>query len=123
MKIHALLLALTLPLASGCFNECQTLCAEIADYLADCEADGSNLPFAHDGSAVSDCRKHFSRTNRPDGADETPFEQYRSTCRILTGTSEDSSGNKIVTLRNQFSCDEMVNGPGLAFGAGAGGTR
>ena len=122
MKIHILLLALTLPLLSGCFNECQTLCAEIADYVADCEAE-VGAPFATDGSSVSDCRSHFSRTNKPDGADQTPFEQYRSTCRILTGTTEDSSGNKIVTLRNQFSCEEMANGPGLAFGAGAGGTR
>ena len=123
MKIYALILALTLPLAGGCFNECQTLCAEIADYIADCATEGETAPFSTTGSSVSDCRKHFSRTNTPDGADQSPFELYRSTCRILTGSSEDSSGNKIVTLRNQFSCEEMANGPGLAFGAGTGGTR
>ncbi len=123
MKIHILLLAVSLPLASGCFNECQTLCAEIADYVADCESEGSTAPFPTDGSSVSDCRSHFSRTNKPEGAEQSPFEQYRNTCRILTSTTEDSSGNKIVTLRNQFSCEEMANGPGLAFGAGAGGTR
>ena len=123
MKIQALVFALSLPLLSGCFNECQELCAEIADYLADCEAEGSQLPFPYDGSAVSDCRKHFSRTNKPDGADESPFQQYRSTCRSLTASSEDSNGERTVSLRAQFSCEEMVAGPGLAFGGGAGGSR
>ncbi len=124
MKIHALLLALTLPLLSGCYNECQELCAEISEYLADCETHENNfaLPFAHDGSAVSDCRKHFSRTNKIEGSEITPFEQYRNACRQLTSTSEDSNGDQVTALRAQFTCTEMQNGPGEAFGAGAGGT-
>ena len=125
VKTHALLIALTLLLSAGCNNECQQLCSEISDYVADCESDDSSFtaPFPHGGSAVSDCRKHFSRLNTIEGSDLTPFEQYRSTCRQLTGTSEDSSGAKVVTLRAPFDCEEMQTGPGLAFGAGAGGTR
>jgi hypothetical protein len=125
VKTHALLLALTLLLLAGCNNECQQLCSAISDYVADCESDDSSFtaPFPHGGSAVSDCRNHFSRTNKIEGSDLTPFEQYRNTCRQLTRTSEDSTGANVVTLRAQFSCEEMQSGPGLAFGAGAGGTR
>ena len=124
MKTRALLLALLLLSAAGCANECQDLCGEISDYLADCAADGGGftLPFPHDGSAVSDCRKHFSRTNNIEGSDITPFEQYRNTCRQLTSPVEDSNGDRVVALRAQFSCEEMESGPGQAFGPGAGGT-
>ena len=124
-RAGALAILLSVLFTAGCNNECQQLCGEIADYVAHCEDTASNftLPFSHDGSSVSDCRRHFSRTNRIEGSDLTPFARYRNTCRHLIGTTEDSSGDSIVTLRAQFTCDEMQNGPGQAFGAGVGGTR
>ena len=125
VKTVPLLLALSLLFATGCNNECQQLCTEIADYLDHCDrnASGFSLPFPAGGSSVSECRKYFSRTNKVEGSDLTPYKQYRNTCRQLISSAEDLNENKSIALRVQFSCDEMQNGPGQAFGAGAGGAR
>jgi len=105
-----LLLTALMLLTPGCYNDCQELCAEIADYWSDC-----SLPFGD--AEVADCRKSFRKNNKADGEDLSLFDQYRGACRQLISMSEDDEGTRMIALRAQFTCDDMSNGPGGAFGA------
>jgi hypothetical protein len=108
MIFRALLLACCIPLLPACANDCQQLCAAIADYWADCE-------ITHGDSEVADCRKAFRKGNKEEGADLSLFDQYQGACRHLTSTAENSDGEQEVALRVEFTCDDMRNGPGGAF--------
>lgn len=104
-----LLIGAALLLLPGCYNDCQKLCAEIADYWAECD-----VPFGD--SEVSDCRKSFRKNNKDEEEDLSLYDQYRGACRHLISMSEDDEGTRMIALRAEFSCDDMSSGPGGAFG-------
>ncbi|MBN94416.1 MAG: hypothetical protein CL928_10130 [Deltaproteobacteria bacterium] len=105
-----LLLTAIVLLTPGCYNDCQKLCAEMADYWSDCD-----LSFGD--AEVADCRKSFRKNNKADDEDLSLFDRYRGACRQLISMSEDDDGTRMIALRAQFTCDDMSNGPGGAFGA------
>lgn len=105
-----LLLAAALALG-GCNNDCQRLCAEMADYWAEC-----GLAFGEDD--VSECRKSFAG-GKGSSDDPTVFGQHFASCRALLAPEENSEGERMMALRARFSCEDMQQGPGGAFG-GAG---
>ena len=93
-------------LISGCTgNDCQQLCKEIADYWDDCG-------IAYGDSEVADCRQAF-RASREDGDN---LDTYERSCRQLIAPMENSDGDRVTALRARFSCTDMEEGPGGAFG-------
>jgi len=97
---------------SGCGNECQRLCKEMADYWTEC-----GMTFGD--AEVADCRKAFGGGN---GAadDPTDLGKHRSACRSLLAPEENEDGDREIALRARFTCEDMEQGPGGAFGnAGA----
>jgi len=105
------LFVLLLPLAiSGCLNECQQLCNEMGDYWADC-----SLGFGD--TEVADCKKSFRGGT---GSAEAPtlYGEYKAACSQLIRTEENEDGERMVALRARFTCEDMADGPGGAFGGG-----
>ena len=93
---------------SGCNNDCQRLCTEIADYWGDC-----GISFGE--SDVADCKSAFGGTK---GSDEEPtvYGQHFASCRALIAPEENSEGERVPAIRARFTCDDMAAGPGGAFG-------
>ncbi len=117
---------------SGCNNDCQKLCAEIADYWGEC-----GIAFGE--SDVADCRQAFAGTK---GSDEDPsvYGQHFASCRALLAPEERAGGQcanpnfltqepceeaghqwstegvRMKAIRARFTCEDMRNGPGGAFG-------
>lgn len=91
-------------LNSGCTNDCQKLCKEVANYWDDC-----GISYAD--NQVADCRKNFAGN----GDD---FETYETSCRQLVRPAENADGERVIGLRARFSCEDMENGPGGAFANG-----
>ncbi len=89
---------------SGCQNDCQKLCTEMGEYWQDCE-----LPCGD--AEVADCKKSFRNSNAEDD-----FDNYKVTCRQLVATEENDDGERMVALRARFTCEDMADGPGGAFG-------
>ena len=96
---------------SGCNNDCQRLCSEIADYWTEC-----GISFGE--TDVSDCRKSFSG-GKGDSEDPTVYGQHFASCRALLAPEENAEGVRMKAIRARFTCEDMQNGPGGAFG-GAG---
>jgi len=92
---------------SGCNNDCQKLCAEIADYWGEC-----GIAFGE--SDVADCRQGFAGTK---GSDEDPsvYGQHFASCRALLAPEENAEGVRMKAIRARFTCEDMQNGPGGAF--------
>jgi hypothetical protein len=100
---------LLVPLAlSGCNNDCQRLCKEIADYWSDC-----GIAFGE--TDVADCRKSFGGGKGKD-EDPTVYGQHFASCRALMAPEEDSEGVRMKAIRARFTCEDMEIGPGGAFG-------
>ena len=97
---------------SGCSNDCQKLCKEMADYWADCN-------ISYGDADVADCKKSFRADNSSTEEDPSLIENYRSACRQLIGTEENADGERMIALRARFTCEDMEQGPGGAFGATA----
>ncbi len=97
----ALLVALPL-LGTGCLNDCQRLCNEMADYWDECP----NITFGD--SEAADCREAFR--------DEDLSAQYDSACGALMRNAQDADGNVVTALRAEYTCEDMEAGPGGAFG-------
>lgn len=93
---------------SGCNNDCQKLCSEIADFWGEC-----GIAFGE--SDVADCRKAFGGTK---GSDDDPsvYGQHFSSCRALLAPEENEEGVRMKAIRARFTCEDMQNGPGGAFG-------
>lgn len=105
------LLLLVLPAAlslSGCNNDCQQLCNEMATYWEDC---GKTFGDAD----VKECKQHFSSNADEDTDGLTPLDKYEGACRQLTSKVENEDGDMVIALRAQFSCEDIQNGPGGAF--------
>lgn len=105
------LFVVLLPLAiTGCLNECQQLCNEMGDYWADC-----SLGFGD--TEVAECKKSFRGGV---GTDEEPtlFGDYKNACSQLIRTEENADGDRMIALRARFTCEDMADGPGGAFGGG-----
>jgi hypothetical protein len=99
----ALALAVFLPtLLSGCLNDCQLLCNEMAEYWDECP----NISFGD--SQASDCRDAFK--------DDELLEKYEPACAALMRNAEDDNGNTVTALRADYTCEDMEDGPGGAFG-------
>jgi len=93
---------------SGCNNDCQRLCTEIADFWAEC-----GIAFGE--SDVSDCRKSFSGTKGKSDA-PTVYGQHYASCQALLAPEENAEGVRMKAIRARFTCEDMQNGPGGAFG-------
>ena len=93
---------------SGCNNDCQKLCTEIADYWADC-----NITFGEND--VAECRKSFGGS-KGSSDEPTVYGQHFASCRALMAPEEDSEGQRMPAIRVRFSCEDMAGGPGGAFG-------
>jgi hypothetical protein len=93
---------------SGCNNDCQKLCAEIADYWGEC-----GIAFGE--SDVAECRQGFAGTK---GSDDDPsvYGQHFASCRALLAPEENAEGVRMKAIRARFTCEDMQNGPGGAFG-------
>ena len=89
-------------LLGGCLNDCQRLCNEMADYWEEC------------GKSFGDSEAADCRSNYADGTDK--LEQYEPQCRTLMSTATNSEGANTTFLRAEYSCEDMLNGPGGAFG-------
>ncbi len=112
MTIRATLPLLALLLGSGCYNDCQKLCAEIADYWEDCGHD-------YESSQVSDCRKAFSKSADEDADGQTLYDRYEDSCRALIMTTENADGEEVTGLKARApDCSAIDSGPGGAFGTG-----
>jgi hypothetical protein len=92
---------------SGCNNDCQKLCAEIADYWGEC-----GIAFGE--SDVADCRQGFAGTK---GSDDDPsvYGQHFASCRALLAPEENAEGVRMKAIRARFTCEDMQSGPGGAF--------
>ena len=91
-----------LPAMSGCLNDCQRLCNEMAEYWDECP----NITFGD--SQAADCRDAYK--------DDELVEKYEGACAALMRNAEDADGNVVTALRAEYSCDDMEAGPGGAFG-------
>jgi hypothetical protein len=93
---------------SGCLNDCQKLCNEMAAYWEDCD-----LPFGD--AEAADCRKHFRKSNE-DPSGVSYLEKYEASCRQLSRPAGTVAGRQVSGLRSTYSCEEMAAGPGIAVG-------
>jgi hypothetical protein len=111
-RLPLALLLLAAICLGGCTNECHQLCDEIADYWDECQK-------SYESSEISDCKKAFNKNKKvEDGEDDEVnlYNRYLSSCRQLTRKVENDDGDMVSGLRAQFTCEEMQNGPGSAFG-------
>jgi hypothetical protein len=107
LRHAAFALVFSLPMfASGCLNDCQRLCNEMADYWDECP----NVTFGD--SEASECRSAFR--------DDELVEKYDSACGALIRNAEDADGNVTTALRAEYTCEDMEAGPGGAFGGDGG---
>lgn len=106
--LTALLVPLCCLALAGCYNECQQLCNEMGEYWQDCSLDFGD-------EEVKECRESFRGGV---GSEEAPtlYGQYKATCTQLIATEEAEDGQRTSSLRVRFSCDDMRDGPGGAFG-------
>jgi hypothetical protein len=99
-------------LGTGCYNDCQKVCNEIADYWEECDR-------AYDSSQVSDCRDAFSKNADEDADGNTLYDRYEDACRALIQKTENSDGEMVTGLRLRApDCAAIEGGPGDAFGLG-----
>lgn len=102
LRFAALTLVLALPFfGTGCLNDCQRLCNEMASYWDECG-------ISHGDSEAADCRESFREDELAD--------QYEGACGALLRNAEDADGNVTIALRAEYSCQDMADGPGGAFG-------
>jgi len=89
---------------TGCLNDCQRLCNEMADYWDECP----NITFGD--SEAADCRSTFR--------DEELSTKYAGACGALIRNAQDADGNVTTALRAEYTCEDMEDGPGGACGDG-----
>ena len=91
---------------TGCLNDCQRLCNEMADYWDECP----NITFGD--SEAADCRSTFR--------DEELSTKYAGACGALIRNAQDADGNVTTALRAEYTCEDMedVRGPGGGVGRG-----
>lgn len=104
------LLPLLAPLTGCGSNDCSRYCKELANYWEDCGISVGD-------TEVSDCRKTWSRNGDAlPGSESNAFETYGSVCSTMLSLEENDDGDRVIALRARFSCDDMKDGPGGAFG-------
>ncbi len=95
---------------SGCANDCNRYCREMANYFEDCGISVGD-------TEVADCRATWRR-NAPalPGTDANALATYGTVCSQMLAMEENADGDRVIALRARFTCDDMRDGPGGAFG-------